>query len=221
MDLTREKEAINAYLKLLQSKGASSGTLYKRSAFLDELSKSLADKPLNSNEYKSVIDTVMETAPAEDWHIYLNTAREFYPFWLNDIKAIAAFNLNYGFDIEEIQWQPIATSLKELTDSLEQQKFDTSENWPLKAYAQAMRFDGAEQGYVEARLKLAKIILLRLRDAPIKNHKSYRVAVDLTLPLFKIKESKQLFLIVVREFYNFWTGNPDAANMLLGTASVK
>ncbi|MDP1765894.1 MAG: hypothetical protein Q8K83_03225 [Methylotenera sp.] len=214
MNLSREKEAISAYLKLLQSKGATSNILYKRSLFLDQLSVSLADKALVNHEYSRAVDAIMESIPADDWHVNLNTAREFYPFWMKDIKAIAAFNLNYGFDVEAIQWKPLATSLKSLTDSLEHEKFDTSENWPLKAYSQAMRFEGAEQPYVDTRIKLAKIILLRLRDAPIKNHKSYRTAADLTLPLFKIQEAKNLFLSVVREFYNFWTGNPNAASML-------
>ncbi|MDP2071430.1 hypothetical protein [Methylotenera sp.] len=215
MNLSREKEAVSAYLKLLQSKGATSNVLYKRSLFLDQLSIILADKALDTHEYSRAVDAIMESIPADDWHVNLNTAREFYPFWMKDIKAIAAFSLNYGFDVEAIQWKPLATSLKSLTDSLEHEKFDTSENWPLKAYSQVMRFEGADQSYVDTRIKLAKIILLRLRDAPIKNHKSYRTAADLTLPLFKIHEAKKLFLSVVREFYNFWTGNPNAASMLL------
>lgn len=211
---TREKEATSAYLKLLQSKGATSNMLYKRSLFLDQLTANLVNKPLNNQDYSAAVDAAMEKIPAEDWHANLNTAREFYPFWMKDIKAIAAFSSNYGFDVEAIQWKPLATSLKLLTDSLELEKFDTSESWPLKAYSQAMRYEGAEQAYVDGRIKLAKILLLRLRDAPIKNHKSYRTAADLTLPLFKIQESKKLFLSVVREFYNFWTGNPNAASML-------
>ncbi len=215
MNLSREKEAVSAYLKLLQSKGASSGILYKHSLFLDVLTKELTGKPLDATEYSSVVDTVMETIPADDWHVSLNTAREFYSFWIKDIKAIAAFNLNYGFNVDAIQWKPLATSLKALTDTLETEKFDTSENWPLKAYSQAMRHEGAEQSLVDTRIKLAKIILIRLRDAPIKNHKSYRTAADMTLPLFKMIEAKQLFILVVREFYNFWTGNPNAANMLV------
>ena len=212
---SRENEAVSAYLKLLQSKGASSGILYKHSLFLDTLTKELAGKPLDATEYSNVVDTVLKIIPADDWHVSLNTAREFYSFWIKDIKAIAAFNLNYGFDVDAIQWKPLATSLKTLTDSLDTEKFDTSENWPLKAYSQAMRYEGAEQTLVDTRIKLAKIILIRLRDAPIKNHKSYRTAADMTLPLFKLSEAKQLFILVVREFYNFWTGNPNAANMLV------
>ncbi len=219
MNASHEKEAISAYLKLLQAKGATTHVLYKHSLFLDKLAESLAKKPLESVVYSNVIDTVLKTIPAEDWHTNLNIAREFYPFWMNDIKAIAAFNLNYGFDVAAIQWKPIATSLKTLIDSLVTESFDTAENWPLKAYAQAMRDQGAEQLLVNTRIKLAQIMVIRLRDAPIKNHKSYRTAVDLTLSLFNMIEAKQLFLLVVREFYNFWTGNPNAASMLLNDGS--
>ena len=221
MVISREKEAVSAYLKLLQSKGATSGVLYNHSLFLDILTNALAGKQLSSSVYSTTLDAVMKSTPAENWHVNLNTAREFYPFWMKDIKAIAAFNLNDGFDVDLIQWKPLATSLKALTDSLEMEIFDATENWPLKAYSQAMRYEGAEQSLVDTRIKLAKIILIRLRDAPIKNHKSYRTAVDMTLPLFKINEAKQLFILVVREFYNFWTGNPNAASMLINISNLK
>jgi hypothetical protein len=219
MNLTREKEAISAYLKLLQAKGATSGTLYKRSLFLDQLSENLADKPLNGTEYGKALDVVINKITGDDWHINLNAAREFYPFWVKDIKAIAAFNLHYGFDIDTIQWKPLPTSLKLLTDSLKSEKFDTSENWPLKAYAQALHDEGADKELIETRVKFAKIILIRLRDAPVKNHKSYRIAVDLTLPLFHNKDIKFLFLAVVREFYHFWTGNPTAESKMFRDGS--
>lgn len=219
MQISREKEAISAYLKLLQTKGATSGTLYKRSLFLDQLSVLLVGKALDGTEYGSALDAVMHTTSTEDWHINLNAAREFYPFWVKDIKAIAAFNLNYGFDVEAIVWKPLPTTLKTLTDSLQTEKFDTAETWPLKAYAQALYNEGAEKVVVETRVKFAKIILIRLRDAPVKNHKSYRTAVDTTLPLFNNQEIKTLFLAVVREFYHFWTGNPDATNKMFRDGS--
>jgi hypothetical protein len=219
MNLSHEKEAISAYLKLLQAKGATTNVLYKHSLFLDKLAESLANKPHEAVIYSKVIDTVLKNMPSDDLHTNLNTAREFYPFWMKDIKAIAAFNLNYGFDVAAIQWKPITTSLKALIDSLDTEKFDPAENWPLIAYAQAMRDQGAEQSLVTTRIKLAKVMTIRLRDAPIKNHKSYRTAADLTLPLFKMTEARQLFLLVVREFYNFWTGNPNAASMLLNDDS--
>lgn len=219
MNEMREKEAVNAYLKLLQTKGAASAVLHRRSLFLDKLSIELAAKSLDGHAYREAVEVLMETIPADDWHENLTAAREFYPFWVKDIKAIAAHNLSPGFDIHPLQWKPDNASLKSLTDSLATEKFDTSENWPLKAYTQALRHEGAEQSIVNTRVKLAKIILLRLRNAPIKNHKAYRTAVDLTLPLFHIKQNRRLFLVVVREFYHFWSGNPDAASMVLKDGS--
>lgn len=219
MNKTREKEAINAYLKLLQSKGASTSLLHKRSLFLDKLSARLGDLVQDGNEYRLLVEEMLESMPPDDWHDCLTAAREFYPFWVKDIKTIATLNLNSGFEVRPIDWKPDLVSLKNLTDSLETEKFDTSENWPLKAYAQALRHEGADQALVETRVKLAKIILMRLRGAPDKNNTAYRTTVDLTLPLFTIKQNRRLFLVVVREFFHFWTGNPEAASMVLQDTS--
>ncbi len=219
MNKTREKEAINAYLKLLQSKGASTSLLHKRSLFLDKLSARLGDLVQDGNEYRLLVEEMVESMPPDDWHDCLTAAREFYPFWVKDIKTIATLNLNSGFEVKPMDWKPDLVSLKNLTDSLETEKFDTSENWPLKAYAQALRHEGADQALVETRVKLAKIILMRLRGAPDKNNTAYRTTVDLTLPLFTIKQNRRLFLVVVREFFHFWTGNPDAASMVLQDTS--
>ncbi|MDP1765549.1 MAG: hypothetical protein Q8K83_01470 [Methylotenera sp.] len=219
MDLTRENEAIRAYLKLIQVKGAGSAVLHKRSLFLEQLIVSLAGKELDGNVYREAVENLMETILADDWHTALTSAREFYPFWRQDIKAIAALNINPGFDVAPLLWKPLPASLKSLMESLATEKFDASENWPLKAYAQALRQEGSELSLVDTRTKLAKIILVRLKNAPVKNHKSYRTAVDLTLPLFHIKNNRRLFLVVVREFYHFWIGNPDASSMVLKDGS--
>ena len=214
MNLTREKEAVSAYLKLLQTKGAASGMLYKRSLFLDQLCENLADKSLNSTEYGKALVIAIKKMPSDQYHINLSAAREFYPFWMKDLKAITTFNLHYGFDIDTSQWKPLSTSLKSLTDDLKTEKFDTAESWALKAYALTLRNGGADKLVLETRTNFAKIILIRLRDAPVKDHKSYRTVVDMTLPLFNNNDVRHLFLAVVREFYHFWAGNPDAASMV-------
>ncbi len=214
MKIPHEKEASNAYLKFLQTKGAAAGTLYKRSVFLDKLTANLAGKALERTEYRQALDATIKTIAADDKHDCLNTAREFYPFWMNDIKAIAAFQFHYGFDIQSIQWKPLPTSLKLLTDNLDTEKFSRQENQVLDAYSRALFGAGAEKSLVDTRIKLAKVILICLRDAPIENNKSYRKAVDITLPLFNINEIKQLFLVVVREFYYFWSGDSDAPSKI-------
>lgn len=220
MSTDRELEALLAYLKLLESKGASSEVLQKREVFLTQLNVVLCEKMLDSTEYRDAIELLMESIPADEWHDSLTAAREYYPFWTKDFKAIATLSRQSAFEITPSTWRPISnTTLKALWDCLDTEKFDTSENWPLKAYTQALRFEGADKTLVDTRVKLAKVILIRLRDAPEKTRSTYRTAVDLTLPLFNIKQNRRLFLVVVREFYHFWTGNPDAASMVLQDGS--
>jgi hypothetical protein len=204
MKNNREKEAINAYLKLLQNKGAASSTLYKRSLFLDRLTEHLVGKSLERTHYGQALDHALETVSLIDKLECQNTAREFYPFWMNDIKAIAAFDLHYGFDIQSIKWRPISTSLDALTKSLDSEVFNQDETKALRSYIKSLQSRGADDLVVDTRIKMAKIILLRLRDAPENNNKTYRMAVDVTLPLFKVEKIKALFLVVVREFYYFW-----------------
>ena len=219
MDQSRENQAVRAYFKLLQTKGALSSVLLKRSVFLDKLIVNLVGRALDGQEYREAVEMLMETIPVDDWHDSLTASREFYPFWKEDIKAIAVLTINPGFDVTPLKWKPLPASLKSLMDGLSTEKFGASENWPLKAYALALRQVGSERSLVDTRVKLANIILVRLKNAPIKNHKSYRTAVDLTLPLFNIKYNRRLFLVVVREFFYFWIGNPDAASMVLKDGS--
>jgi hypothetical protein len=58
---------------------------------------------------------------------------------------------------------------------------------------------------------LVKLLLVQLRATEEKDGKNYRAAVDAILPLFVMKETLHLFLAVVREFFHFWIGAPNAA----------
>jgi len=215
---TREKEAADAYLKFLQSKGAPSGMLYLRSRFLDTFILKLKGKIQTRKEFAYALEEIIASLPIDDKDRgnALSTAREFFPFWMNDIKAIAMFQEFYGFNVNEIKWEPKHTTLKALTDDLDLQKLTAAEEQSLQAYVQAITKLGADTAVVDTRSKLAKIILIRLRDAPTTNHAIYRISVDLTLQLFKTKEIKQLYLDVVREFYHFWTNDPDAEAKVFG-----
>jgi hypothetical protein len=207
MKISREQIAINAYLKLLQSKGIPAGELYKRSAFLDKLAPHLNEKALVAAEFSKALDIAIESFANENRAETISIAREFYPFWMQDIKTIAAFNASYYFDFASIQWKPIPSSLDELTHIIEKSKFNKIEMKSLQSYIQTMSENGAEETVIDTRSKLAKLILIKLRDAPVKNNKTYRMAIDIILPLFTINEIKQLFLTVVSEFYLHWNKN--------------
>lgn len=204
MQLTREQIAINAYLKLLQNKGMSAGELYKRSAFLDKFAPNLNQKILTAADFSQALDDTVLDIATKDKSFTLEIAREFFPFWMQDIKTIAVFNASYGFDLTSIQWKPIPSSLDELTANIKELNFSKDEKKSLNNYMRTMLENGADKTIVDTRSKLAKLILIKLREAPVKNNKTYRMAVDMILPLFTIGEIRQLFLTVVSEFYMHW-----------------
>lgn len=215
MSLNREQEALHAYLKLLKGKGVGRKSIICRENFIKKLIPLLVNVARNGSEYREALELCMDNVESVDWPYNLAVAREFFAFWIGDIKAIAAYNVAQGYLDEPVGWQPVDTSLKVLWDIIDKAKFDLAESWALKAYTKALRDENAPQTLIETRVKLAKILLIQLKDAPVKDNQAYRVSVDATVPLFDVKKNRHLFLAVVREFFHFWSGNPDAANFIL------
>lgn len=212
----REQEALGAYLKLLKNKGASDVSLLRRKELLTELIPSITDLPNDGFMYRDSVEDFLDKIDKSKWAFCLMVAREYFPFWTKDIKAIATLSAEEAFEVDAIQWQPLDQSLKVLWDMIDKEQFDVSETWPIKAYTLALRQNGAAQSLVDTRVKLVKLLLIRLREAPVKNHKIYRIAVDSSAALFAVKETRRLFFAVVREFYYFWIGDPKATEYLTG-----
>ncbi len=216
----REQSALEVYLKLLKSKGFGPDTFGTRVKFLNHLMPLLADKPAVGLEYRQVVETLMDSVPEEEWPESLLIAREYYPFWINDFKAVTLLSKVVTEDALPIDWKPMHIELSQLWNTVDQEKFGTAEAWAIKAYTKALRNENAEQTLIDTRLKLVKILLVRIKDAPVKDNKAYRVAVDATLPLFELKKNRRLFLVVVREFFHFWAGNPEAEKYILNNNTV-
>ncbi len=216
----REQQAMEVYIKLLTGKGFGPETFVPRVGFLNKLMPLLANKELNGREYRTAIETIMDTIANDDWPESLVVAREYYAFWINDLKAVSLFSKNATEDPLPIDWKPIEVTLSSLWYTIDAEKFGTTDSWALKGYTKALRFENADQTLIDTRLKLAKILLVRLRDAPDKNNKIYRTTVDATLPLFEVKKNRRLFLVVVREFFHFWAGNPEADKFVLNNHTV-
>jgi hypothetical protein len=199
-----EHEAVNAYLNFLRAKGIAQKSLDARVEFLMRLIAGLAAKPYDRVAYAGALNVIMKKTRDQAWHFHMQVAREFYPFWMQDMKAIAMLGEQFAAQTAIVEWTPLPTSLKQLSTTLETIVFNEIESAQLEQYMCAMRQQGLSKGLMVVKLRLAKIILLRLRDAPQKSGAIYRVAVDMTLPLFRLKNSRQLFLIVVREFFQHW-----------------
>jgi len=213
----REQQAHEVYSKLLKSKGFGRDTFALRSDFLDKLMPMLADVKQTGYAYRQTLERLMDSISEQAWPESLIIAREYFPFWTGDIKAIARLNQGVTADALPIDWKPIQVQLAELWYAVGEEKFERTDSWALKAYSKALRNENAEQVLIDTRLKLAKILLVRLRGAPNRGNKAYRTTIDATLPLFEVKKNRQLFLVVAREFFYFWAGNPEAGKYTLNT----
>jgi hypothetical protein len=94
-------------------------------------------------------------------------------------------------------------------EELNNHKLDNNEEDLLQRYTQYMKEQNLSDDLIQARLRLAKLVLLRLRDIPIKNNVSYRMAVEATLPLFNVDDIRQRFLQAIREFFYIWVAKMD------------
>lgn len=216
----RELDALSAYLTYLTNKGASRDDMLAREEFLDTLIPLLDGITHNGAFYRDVIETLQSKQPKLNWSVCLPVAREYFLFWMDDFKAIASLRRKVSHNLTSGQWFPAECDLEKLWASLDKEKFSMTETWPLKGYSRALKNGGADPAVIEARLNLAKILLLRLRDAPEIDLKYFRIVVDATVPLFTLKETKRLFLVVVREFFYFWSGSPDADKQVFATKAV-
>lgn len=212
----RELSALEAYLKLMRSKGATEENLAKRASFIRLMFPLLDGQPLDGSIYRDAIDDAMMQRPRDEWPVCLAFAREYFYFWINDLKSIAALHSSGEYEIEPPSGAAHTDeTLKEAWRRLDTERFEVHETWPLQAYKAALREEGAEKSVVETREKLVKLLLLDLRGVSEKNGKTYRVAVDSLLVIFKLPETRRLFLNVVREFYYFWIGDPEAASRIV------
>jgi len=211
---TREHESLNAYLKVLKSNGADDVALGRHCEFLLAIFPAIENADFDNAAYRDAVENLLGRFDKREWPFGLAVAREYFHFWIKDFKSIAALNAEGGFNPNPVDWQPLDIDLKALWKILDTTKFDTAETWPLKAYTLALRQAGADKALVDARIKLVKILLIRLRDAPEKTNRNYRIVVDATLPLLENREMRRVFFTVVREFYHFWMGDPDAASRI-------
>jgi hypothetical protein len=201
MQLPTPQEAAQAYSRFLSAKSASPDDINLRLSTIAQLIPLIESISRDGAVYREKVDLMLEHTDKAQWPAVLQVIREYYYFWIGDIKAIASADV---FEPQLTRWQSYSGSLQALWPMLNQEQFDSDETKALHAYATELRAGGADKQATEIRLKLAKILLLRLRGAESRNPKLYRRAADATLPIFELKELRYLFLQTIREFYQYW-----------------
>ena len=213
MSKNREHIALSAYLNLLERKGFNKMELRQREVIILKLIPWIENIHCDGNAFRDAVDQLFKTVEKSLWVSYLPVIREFFSFWIDDIKAIVAMNQDNAFGANLVKWKPVETELKDLWSSLDKHTLTKAEMQPLAEYEKVLRSNGVEEFVVNACKKLAKLLLILLRSAPHKQPVAYRHALDANLTLFSSNEAYKVTLKVGREFYYFWKGDVHATDL--------
>lgn len=213
MNINREHVALGAYLNLLERKGYAKDALRQREIIILKLVPYIEKINSDGLAFRSAVDEMFMKMDKSQWVAFLPVIRDYFLFWINDIKAIVAMNQDKAFDMMAAEWKPVEMDLTQMWNSLDEARLTTLETQPLETYENVLRNHGADESFVATCKKIVKLLLLMLRGAPNKQPLAYRKVVDANMALFTTEEVN-IFLKVGREFYYFWKGDSNASNQV-------
>lgn len=204
------EDALEAYLNLIHRKGASDQVVEERRQLLKKLTALLDGRPKDIELFRQAVDAYLERCPHEDRVTALTCAREYYYFWLGDMKKLAELTSRSGFTIHNPRMD-IAASLDELLQRMAAAGFS---RFPpsLEIYLGKLFEGGMKERQIAPREQILKAMLYLLDGQPYKPE-NYRIAVDAMLLQLKFDddESRVAFLQLAREYFYYWLSFPPAA----------
>lgn len=197
--------ALKAYQSMLEKHGHRRGEIYKRMHMARCIMGSLPKGPPSNLAYRKAVDAVLMTMPDEaSAEICRRVARELFPFYEQDVLAIAVMTQTGAFEpLDDVRVElPPHRDLDDLIAVSRTMTLSPEETSLLNAYSEHLRAQGVDAKTLANRTTLCRLLLLGLRGLP-HDGKHYRAVVDKLLPLFKRDETQIYFLVVARQFYAF------------------
>jgi hypothetical protein len=191
-------KAIESYINTLKKNNKSSYFIHRSKYYLLKLSDHVYGIETNGISYRHAVDALVASIDIDDKTFCINLSRSFYPFWKNAYSTL----------IDMLPEQSIQTSIKhkefaDLWNSANELFLSDSESWFINHYKNAMQRAGASESEVEARIKMAKLILNELRNHG-QTSGGFRTAVEIIGAKFLRDQTRDYLQVVSREFYPFW-----------------
>ncbi|OHX14188.1 hypothetical protein [Chromobacterium sphagni] len=199
--------ALEAYLQLIARLGAAQEVVEQRRALLLRLLARLSGLPRTVETYQAVVEVFVADCPLQERVLAMSCCREFYCFWLNDMKKVVEITSRSGFSL----FNPailLAGTFDELVDVMQRRRF---RRFPpsLGLYLGKLFEDGHPDEVIRQRGILLKALLFLLDPHPFDST-SYRMAVDGLLLHLQDPADRQLLLPAVREYFPYWQSFPFA-----------
>lgn len=202
--------AIESFISNIQQFNNDKDHLHESKYFLIKLTNQLYGIAVNGETYRCAVDEMLLNINVNEKAKYINLARNFY-------RYCKVRGNSENQNVSHLNEKLIAN--KEIFikrwENIDKEFLNDAESWPLTLYVESMRSRGLLEEETLICQKIAKVVLIELRNAEASNEKSYRHVIENIKTLFERDDLKNLFLIVSREFYFFWTG------MTLGVINKK
>lgn len=192
--------AIESFIQNIQQFNNDEDYLHESKYFLIKLINQLYGTNVNGESYRRAVDEMLININVNEKAKYINLARNFYRFW--KVRSYPANKSISHLNGKQIAQKEIFIKLWE---NIENELLTDSESWPLTLYLKSIRSKGLLEEEVNICEKIAKVLLLELRNEQSLGEKSYRHVIERIQILFERDDLRSLFLIVSREFYFFWS----------------
>lgn len=189
--------ALEAYVKTLQSQQKSDEFIHESKYYLIKLAQQVYGIAINGLAYREAVKAFLAQIDKNDKPFCLNLARSFYRYWRSANEALADVD---QAAINEAQKEALLAIWNDIDEAF----LSSQEEWQLSLYTNAMRKIAVPAREVDIRQKIAKLVLVKLRQYS-HTEESYRLTINCVQPLFSRSDMQEYFLVVSREFYHFWT----------------
>ena len=210
-------DSLAAYVSLLEKNGSKRADLSLKDHFARLLVSQLTSEPLSSSTYRTAVDAMLGSIPAEHKARAVQVAREMFPLLASDVKAVVALMKSGGYrDFSRSAAPNTNVGVKGIGSLVKaaQSHVFSSQQIALQHTYEAALFDlEVDDEVMVLRIKLSKTLLYLTRDKEV-NPAQYRVVIDAVLPKINTEESRLYFVTVAREFYHFLTADQNAQNQI-------
>ncbi len=194
--------AMESYILNIREINGEEQFLHDSKYLLTKLANHLYDVRVNGASYRQAVEKLLLNIDINERTFSINLARKFYRHWRFANKLVPESD-------NALRTKLIAPKdiFIKLWENIDTEFFSDTEIWPLSLYEESMRQKGISEKDIVISIRIAKVITLEIRKNQITEDDSYRDAIEIAQQLFEMEELKKLFLIVSREYYQFWLGN--------------
>ena len=194
--------AIEAYIYKTENFQGDDEYLEESKYVLSKLAIHLYDIKIDGASYRHAVDKTLLEVDVTERTFTINLARKFYRAW-----KYFQYTVPDVYHDESLKMIVRKNAFIKLWNNIDHEFFSNSENPPLTYYSESMFDKGISEKDIIISLKIAKVITIELRNEETSLSDTYRDAIERVEKLFEKDELKKLFLIVSREFHQFWLGN--------------